>query len=626
MSVATPCRPAAPRPRRPGVALACVLLLASPLLVASAAPAEGPIDEVAPCLVQHVDGLGPACLREDGLWDVVLADGTRLPTHGMDPLEHDHGPSMGLGDPERAPSCATDFYQHVLYARTAGYPDRLADVKASLQAAMRRMDHVLHEDAMESGGVGADFKVLCDAAGDVRVDSLVVNSTSVEYATIVSAAKAAGFNATNADYTIFMDRGHASYCGVGTLYRDDRPGAENWNNVATGYAVTYVGCWNGRTVMHEVGHNQGAVQELAPGWDGDAHCIEQYDVMCYWYDHNLDLCMDRIRFDCGYDTYFDAKPELAEWLSSHWNVGGRANRFVRFGDQAPVPPQPPVLGGLPGDGQAQLSWTTPADNGYPLVGYRLYRDGVLHRDLGVQNGHVDANVTNGQTYRYRVSAVSTAGEGARSNEVALTPNPPNEPPTACFAWTSDNATVSVDAACATDPDGSLLQWTWSWGDGTADSTGRNATHTYAVGGNFTVRLTVTDDRGATATTAQNVTVAGPHDPDSSVQTLLPGQGVTHNVSGVGSWRHYKMFMPPGQPKIQVDMWGSSCTPLLCDPDIDLYLRRGAKPTTAAYDCSPIEGGQREICIRYNPVSDWWYFSVHVASGAGTATYSIKAYW
>lgn len=51
-----------------------------------------------------------------------------------------------------------------------------------------------------------------------------------------------------------------------------------------------------------------------------------------------------------------------------------------------------------------------------------------------------------------------------------------------------------------DPDGSIVAWSWDFGDGSS-STQQNPTHTYATAGSYTVKLTVTDDRQAQSTVA-----------------------------------------------------------------------------------------------------------------------------
>jgi PKD repeat protein len=78
---------------------------------------------------------------------------------------------------------------------------------------------------------------------------------------------------------------------------------------------------------------------------------------------------------------------------------------------------------------------------------------------------------------------------------------------------------------SSDPDGRVVAWSWSFGDG-ATATSQNPSHTYGAGGTYTVRLTVTDDRGATGSTSQSVTVSAPNRPPvvhaGSDVTMLPG--------------------------------------------------------------------------------------------------------
>lgn len=72
------------------------------------------------------------------------------------------------------------------------------------------------------------------------------------------------------------------------------------------------------------------------------------------------------------------------------------------------------------------------------------------------------------------------------------------------AGVNEASTLSVSAA-ASDP-GDVPSYTWSWGDGTPNSTGANATHAYADNAVRTVTLTVTDGVG-NASTTRNVNVA-----------------------------------------------------------------------------------------------------------------------
>jgi PKD repeat protein len=129
------------------------------------------------------------------------------------------------------------------------------------------------------------------------------------------------------------------------MYNDESPGAGNASNnpgapFSAGYAVSYGGCWFGRTPMHENGHNEGAVQAGAPDSTGTGgHCDEDWDVMCYLdggnirqdYPQPCSIAAGTLHFDCGWDSYFDSAPEPGEYLATHWNIGSSANRFIRFG-------------------------------------------------------------------------------------------------------------------------------------------------------------------------------------------------------------------------------------------------------------------------------------------------------
>jgi PKD repeat protein len=75
-------------------------------------------------------------------------------------------------------------------------------------------------------------------------------------------------------------------------------------------------------------------------------------------------------------------------------------------------------------------------------------------------------------------------------------------------------TVSFDASASSDPDGTIANYAWNFGDGSTGS-GVTASRTYTAAGTYTVLLTVTDNRGATASTTHFVTAtAGP--PPASV--------------------------------------------------------------------------------------------------------------
>jgi len=85
---------------------------------------------------------------------------------------------------------------------------------------------------------------------------------------------------------------------------------------------------------------------------------------------------------------------------------------------------------------------------------------------------------------------------------------PNEPPGAAFTSSCTGLTCSVDGTGSSDGDGTVAGYAWDFGDG-GTASGATASHTYAVAGSYSVRLTVTDDDGSTATTTRTVTATEP---------------------------------------------------------------------------------------------------------------------
>ena len=89
------------------------------------------------------------------------------------------------------------------------------------------------------------------------------------------------------------------------------------------------------------------------------------------------------------------------------------------------------------------------------------------------------------------------------------PPPVNEPPVAVA--TSDVSsgkvilTVNFQGDQSSDPDGSIVEYGWDFGDGTG-STGLNPSHDYDVVGTYICVLTVTDDKGMTDSAQLDITV------------------------------------------------------------------------------------------------------------------------
>lgn len=87
--------------------------------------------------------------------------------------------------------------------------------------------------------------------------------------------------------------------------------------------------------------------------------------------------------------------------------------------------------------------------------------------------------------------------------------PGNTAPTAAISATPTSGTVplsvSFSGAGSSDPDGSIVGWDWTFGDGTS-ATGVTTSHVYGTVGTYTAQLRVTDNGGLSATRAVTVTV------------------------------------------------------------------------------------------------------------------------
>jgi PKD repeat protein len=146
---------------------------------------------------------------------------------------------------------------------------------------------------------------------------------------------------------------------------------------------------------------------------------------------------------------------------------------------------------------------------------------------------------------YKVKLTVTDNKGASdSTTQTIRANPAaNESPKASFTATPTTGPspleVRFDAAASSDPDGAILDYKWDFGDGAIGS-GKNESHIYEKEGIYSVRLTVTDDRGATDTLVQEIEISTPSDEETTTNTADNGflkvtlRGI-RSESRIGVW-------------------------------------------------------------------------------------------
>jgi fibronectin type 3 domain-containing protein len=85
-----------------------------------------------------------------------------------------------------------------------------------------------------------------------------------------------------------------------------------------------------------------------------------------------------------------------------------------------VPMAPRGLMAIAGSSLVDLNWTAPSYIGPGTITYHLFRDSILIWS-GVVTSYKDVELTNGQTYEYKVSASNSVGWSSNSSSVSVTP-------------------------------------------------------------------------------------------------------------------------------------------------------------------------------------------------------------
>ncbi len=108
----------------------------------------------------------------------------------------------------------------------------------------------------------------------------------------------------------------------------------------------------------------------------------------------------------------------------------------------------------------------------------------------------------------------------------------NHPPTAVVKATPSGGiaplAVYLSSAGSNDSDGTVVSYAWDFGDGHQGSN-PNTIHTYSAVGNYTAKLTVTDNLGATASQSVAITVtdgSGPLAAPTNASAMVAGANVT----------------------------------------------------------------------------------------------------
>jgi hypothetical protein len=185
--------------------------------------------------------------------------------------------------------------------------------------------------------------------------------------------------------------------------------------------------------------------------------------------------------------------------------------FQLYGEHA-FPPSPPVIHG-PNTGEIYIEyqfWTDPITD---PAGDSLYirwdwDDGNITDWLGPYSSGSTVSASHewddAGVYDIRAELNGMAGSSGWSNPHTITIIR-NQPPVANFTYTIEALSVSFDASSSYDPDGEILIWHWTFGDG-ASGQGQTINHTYTQPGRYNVILTIVDDHSQEDVLTKEITV------------------------------------------------------------------------------------------------------------------------
>ncbi len=147
-----------------------------------------------------------------------------------------------------------------------------------------------------------------------------------------------------------------------------------------------------------------------------------------------------------------------------------------------------------------------ASNSYDLDGIIVsylwdFGDGTTASGVNATHAYSEIGI-------YTVTLTVTDNNGA-TNSVTAMKIVNNRPPVAVFTESATiayvNDTITFNAAGSYDSDGTIVDYSWNFGDGTK-AKGVTVSHAYADDGSYAVTLIVTDDKGATNSTHATKTI------------------------------------------------------------------------------------------------------------------------
>jgi hypothetical protein len=249
-----------------------------------------------------------------------------------------------------------------LYVYVEGRPNRIAEYKPHmLNSWIPAMEGSFRSTSKEQGRELGMRVYMPNCKIDIGVVELPKedgepDNPGAMRARIEEAVYDAGYEDNDRKYHVWFDGANKGACGVAPAYLipgvGDNPTPANINNIGTvpvvglaQVAVTFKhgvpvphdtppmcfgrGAMGATTEIHELLHLLGSVSPGAPNSNGLGHCRDEVDIMCYSEGgvFTYTRCAVQVeQLDCGSDDYFNARPQIGSYLSTHWNTAN--SRFL----------------------------------------------------------------------------------------------------------------------------------------------------------------------------------------------------------------------------------------------------------------------------------------------------------
>jgi hypothetical protein len=461
---------------------------------------------------------------------------TSLHVHA-DGTAHDHG--VAAADPTSGTAAEPGIVPVIgdgtsgnrviaVYAVAADRPDRYEEIAPLIANWAAHVDAMVNQSAGLTGGE-RHVRFVTDSAGSLVVEKMILPADGDDtFGNTIAALKNAGYNDPARKYLIWTDAN--LYCGIATIYSDDKPTQDNYNNGRFAqYARVDAGCWghSNSVELHEMIHNMGGVQKTAPHTTPGWHCTDDYDRMCYKDSAEVVMtytCPPEMEalLDCGHDDYFHSSPPSGSYLADHWNVADSS--FLHAGPvDGDPPPQPPpptnepptVSASAPatitvGDGAALDGTVTDDGLDQPITTTWSGPAGVTFDDAAAE----DTTARFPEAGTYTLTLTAWDGEFNVAASVTITVEDPivNQAPVVAV---SAAATVTLGTSAGlngtvTDDGPYTVVWT-AMGPGAvafADPTAEVTTASFSAAGVYDLTLTA-DDGDQTGSDTVTITVEEP---------------------------------------------------------------------------------------------------------------------